>query len=51
MKGVGLIKKRNGYVEEKYKKEHPPESLPWLLIKLAVYISLLVLMIKYWFLE
>lgn len=40
-------KKINSYVEEKWNKEHPPESLPWLLIKSVVYIFIAVLLLKY----
>ena len=35
-------KKINSYAEEKWNKEHPPESLPWLLIKSVVSIFIAI---------
>lgn len=35
------------YAEEKWNKEHPPESLPWLLIKSVVSIFIAVLLLLY----
>ena len=40
-------KKINSYAEEKWNKEHPPESLPWLLIKSVVSIFIAVLLLLY----
>lgn len=40
-------KKINSYAEEKWNKEHPPESLPWVTDKIGSFYFIAVLLLLY----